>query len=207
MRSKMAKKQKKIARPGRSARVKKPARAAKKTVVRAAAAPRAAAGEVQIGVDPGSDGVEPIYGAAYLMIDRAFVLVEPGAGRSLRVTLRPKGDRSAAALSALREAFAAEHEAQKLRWAIARNNLPLREYVAENALALAEEFSKRAAAAPAAAAPVETLTDDQRAEIERLIAEVETEIKTMNERRDHDDAKKVAQSWEAGRADGGEKPA
>jgi hypothetical protein len=73
----------------------------------------------------------------------------------------------------------------------------VREYVAENALALAQEFAARAAAAPAEPA-AEQLTTEQRSEIERLIAEVEAEISSMNVKKEHVDAKGAALSWEAG---------
>jgi His-Xaa-Ser system protein HxsD len=180
-----------------------PKRVLKKPSPRRRAA-ASAGGELVIRVkSPGRD-LEALYGAAYLMIDRAFVRLSPDGPRGLKVCLLPKKDRGPAALSALRAAFDAEFKAQKLRWAIARNNREIREYVAENALTLAAEFAARPAAAPAPAADV--LTDDQRSEIERLIAEVETEIKTMNDRREHAEAKDASLSWEAARAEGGEKP-
>jgi len=156
-------------------------------------------------LDPRGDGAEPILGAAYLMIDRAYVLVEGDPAKALTVTLRPKSARTAAAKAELEADFRAELEAQRVRWAIARNNQSIREYVAENSLTLAQEFASRPA--PGAAAPAEQLTSDQRAEIERLIAEVETEIKTMNEQKAHPDPKGVSQSWEAGRPQSGETPA
>jgi His-Xaa-Ser system protein HxsD len=150
---------------------------------------------VTVAVDSRRDGPEPVLGAAYLMMDRAYALIEGGKSGSLRVTLRPKGSRRAADLSALRRAFADELGAQRLRWAVARNNRPVREYVAENALALAAEFSARAAAAAEPAA--DQLTADQRSEIERLIAEVETEIAEMNVKKELPDPKGAALSWEA----------
>jgi His-Xaa-Ser system protein HxsD len=138
---------------------------------------------------------EEILGAAYLMMDRAFVLVEGDKKTSVRVSLRPKSARDKNALQALKTAFEAELSSQKIRWAVSRNNRDLREYVAENALALNEEFASRKA--PAAEPPAENLTADQRAEIERLIAEVETEISQMNAKNELPDPKAVAQSWEA----------
>jgi His-Xaa-Ser system protein HxsD len=156
-------------------------------------------------LDPRKTGLEPILGAAYLMIDRAYVLVEGDAKKALKITLRPKAARTAEARAALAVDFGAELEAQRVRWQIARNNQSIREYVAENSLTLAQEFASRPA--PGAAPAAEQLTSDQRAEIERLIAEVETEIKAMNEQKAHPDPKGAAQSWEAGRPQGGETPA
>ncbi len=158
-------------------------------------AARPASGEVVVSVKLGAAGSEPVLGAAYMMMDRAYALVEPGAAGALRVTLRPKGARGAAELAALKTSFEDELAAQRLRWAVARNNAPVREYVAENAIALAGEFAARAQAAPEPAA--EQLTDDQRAEIERLIAEVETEISEMNREKKLPDPNGATRSWEA----------
>lgn len=144
-------------------------------------------------LDLRKEGLEPVLGAAYLMMDRAYASLDGDKTKSLTVTLRPKDGSAGAA--ALKRAFEDELAAQKLRWAVARNNQPVREYVAENALALAGEFAARAAA-PAEPA-VEQLTSEQRSEIERLIAEVETEISQMNSKKEHADAKDAALSWEA----------
>ncbi|HEX4046420.1 MAG TPA: hypothetical protein VH309_01220 [Elusimicrobiota bacterium] len=172
--------------PKRRARAAKPAKKA---------AP-ARSGEVSFELDARRDGPEPILGAAYLLMDRAYAFVAGDKAGTLRVTLRPKGARGAAALAALKRDFEEELAAQRLRWAVARNNLPVREYVAENALALAQEFAARASAAPPEPA-AEQLTSEQRSEIERLISEVEAEISSMNAKKEHADAKGAAQSWEA----------
>lgn len=163
--------------------------------VKSAKKPSAAAGELVFELDARSDGPEPILGAAYLLMDRAYALVSGDKAKALTVTLRPKGARGKAELAALKRAFEDELTAQRLRWAVARNNRPVREYVAENALALAQEFAARAAAPAAPAA--EQLTSEQRSEIERLIAEVEAEITQMNVKKEHPDAKGAALSWEA----------
>lgn len=162
----------------------------------AAAPTRSSGGEISFEVDARRDGPEPVLGAAYLLMDRAYALVSGDKAKVLTVTLRPKGARGADDLAALKRDFEAELAAQRLRWAVARNNRTVREYVVENALALAKEFSERAA--PGAAAPAaEQLTADQRSEIERLIAEVETEISAMNAQAKGPDPKASALSWEA----------
>lgn len=172
-----------------------------------AAGRRAVSIDAVITLDARREGLEPILGAAYLMIDRAYVHVGGDPQKKLIVTLRPKRTGTAAARAAVAKDFRAELAAQRVRWAIARGNQSVREYVAENALALAQEFAARVAA-PEAAAPAEApLTIDQRAEIERLIAEVEAEIKTMNEQKPSAEPKAAAAPWEAGRPNEGEKPA
>ena len=128
------------------------------------------------------------------MMDRAYALISGNRRKKLKVTLRPKLSRKSADLSALKGAFLAELEAQKLRWAVARNNASVREYVAENALSLAKEYSERTASSSAPA--VEELTEAQRSEIERLIEEVETEIAEMNLKK-APESNPAALSWEA----------
>jgi His-Xaa-Ser system protein HxsD len=170
---------------GRTA-VRKPAR--KKAPGRRPAAKAKGSG-LSFTLDVKKLGLETALGAAYLMMDRALVSLEGDKTKALNVTLRPKPGHDAAAVKA---AFEAELESQKLRWAVARNNRSVREYVAENAVSLAQQKP-----APAAEPAVEQLTDAQRSEIERLIAEVETEIKEMNAKKAVADPKGVAPSWEA----------
>lgn len=155
------------------------------------AAPKtpAASGGLTLALDIKALGLEPALGAAYLMMDRAWVTLEGDRARTLTVHLEPKPGFTGAAV---RAAFDAELESQKLRWAVARNNQGVREYVAENAVALAQQ---KPAAAPEPV--VEQLTDAQRSEIERLIAEVESEIKDMNAKKAAADPRGVSPSWEA----------
>jgi His-Xaa-Ser system protein HxsD len=161
----------------------------------AKAKPKAAAGTVAFTLDARKDGLDVILGTAYLMSDRAYARLDGDRAKILTVTLTPKGARGAKELKDLEAAFTAEFESQKVRWALARANQPIREYLVENAVALAQGRAEAAAAA-APAAP-EELTADQRAEIERLISEVETEIKEMNDKKAHADPKGVSPSWEA----------
>ncbi|TBR23580.1 hypothetical protein EPO15_05665 [bacterium] len=144
-------------------------------------------------------GLEPILGAAYLLTDRAYARVDGDRAKSLTVTLVCKAP-GAAALKALREAFELELATQKVRWAMAKNNVGVREYVARqavlfasgHALAPAPQAAPNAQAAPAA----EPLSADQQAEIDRLIAEVETEIKELKNRPAGADPDNVKATWE-----------
>ncbi|MDX6770846.1 MAG: hypothetical protein SF051_15030 [Elusimicrobiota bacterium] len=141
-------------------------------------------------LDLKKSGLEPALGAAYLMMDRAWVALEGDKVKTLIVALAPKPGVKAADL---RADFEAELASQRLRWAVAKANRGVREFVAENAVALAQQKP----AAPAAEAAPEQLTDEQRSEIERLIAEVESEIKDMNAKKAVADPKGVSPSWEA----------
>lgn len=151
-------------------------------------------GSVAFELDARKEGLDVILGAAYLMIDRAYARLDGDKTKIVRVTLTPKGDRGAKDLAALKAAFLAEFESQRIRWAVARAGQPIREYLVENAVALAQG---RAVQAEAAAPVAEELTADQRSEIERLISEVESEIKEMNDKKAHADPKGVSPSWEA----------
>lgn len=167
---------------------------------RAPRAPKPVPGCVVFEHDPGEAGLEPFLGAAYLLMDRAYARLD-GTRERPRVILAPKGAATPAALKSLREDFLAELAAQRLRWAVARNNRPVREFVAENALTLAQEFERRSAPPEPAA---EQLSDAQRAEIARLIAEVETEIKEMNASAKSEERPRASLSWEAAREPGPE---
>ena len=141
------------------------------------------------------EGVEAIFGAAYLMMEKAFVSLSGDHVKTLHVTLRPKNPK-AVAPRALAEEFLLDLESQKVRWTLAKNNLPIREFIAEQAVLIANG-TIQPPAAPAAAEPAaDQLTDDQRSEIEKLISEVEAEIKTMNDKKLVSDPKNIKASWE-----------
>lgn len=136
-------------------------------------------------------GLESILGAAYLLTDRAYAELSGDRKKAITVRLRGKSALSAKGLRALAAEFEAELATQKVRWAIAKNNLPVRESIAQMAVRLAN-----APAQPLAPAPADQLNDEQRREIERLIAEVEEEIRLMNEKKASNDPKRIAASWE-----------
>lgn len=166
------------------------ARPSKKTAVKCIISK----GEAVFELSVKTEGLEPILGAAYLMMDRAFVLLGGDRTKTLRVALKAKSV-AAGALEAAAEDFKAELEAQKLRWAIAKANQPIREFVVEQALLMASGAVPRPSQAEAAPAADE-LTAAQRSEIDRLIAEVEAEIKTLGDKKALADPKGIRPSWE-----------
>jgi hypothetical protein len=184
----------------RATSAKKPKKATaapkKKTAARKpeTASYKIVAGGVSFALDVKTEGLEPILGAAYLLTDRAFASLEGDRVKKLVVTLTPKKPEGVPGLKALAETFSLELATQKVRWAVAKNNLPIREYLAEHAVALASAPEPAEAAAPEPAS--EELTDEQRKEIEKLIAEVEDEIKTMNSKNAPAAPKSVSASWE-----------
>lgn len=91
---------------------------------------------VSFSLDVPKNGLEPILGAAYLMMDRAFVSIEGDRRKKLEVFLKSKTAAAAPQLEILARTFLAELETQKVRWAIAKNNLPIRQYIVEQSVLL-----------------------------------------------------------------------
>jgi His-Xaa-Ser system protein HxsD len=90
-------------------------------------------------LDVPKNGLECILGAAYLMTDRAFVWIEGERGKTAEVFLKSKTPRTKAQRDLLARDFLAELETQKVRWAIAKNNLALRQAIIEQAVLSAGE--------------------------------------------------------------------
>lgn len=142
-------------------------------------------------------GLEAILGAAYLMTDRAWVRLDGDRAKSLTVTLTPKPKTD---LKTLKAALEAELAVQKVRWAIAKANAPVLEHVARQAVLFANGMAP-AAPAPSSGPPGATgggdaLTAAQQAEIDRLIAEVEVEIKELKSKPAGADPDNVKATWE-----------
>ena len=170
---------------------------------KAAKSPRAkpvVAGAVTASISPTEYGVEAVLGAATLLTDRAYVRVDGDRERALTVTLVPKEPSGAAGLAALKADFEAELATQKLRWVMSKNNLWPREHVARQAVLLANGHpltpAAQAGPAPSAAAAPDALTADQQAEIDRLIKEVEAEIKELKDKPAGADPDGVKATWE-----------
>lgn len=178
--------------PKKAAKSKAPKKLAKPSAV----ACKISGSDAVLSLEVKAQGLEPIYGSAYLMMDKAYVSLGGDRAKTVVVTLRAKNPK-AVSPRALADEFLSDFEAQKVRWTVARNNLPIREFIAEQAVLIANGTIKPPSAAAAAPEPVaEELTDDQRAEIEKLISEVEAEIKTMNDKKIGADPKGIKASWE-----------
>lgn len=134
---------------------------------------------------------EAVQGAAYLMTDKAYVVLGGDRKKALTVELAPK-PASGITVKELADRFSAELESQVLRWAVAKHNQPIREHVIEQAVLQANGRLEPQPAAPAA----DALSDEQRQEIDRLIAEVEDEIKAINQKKAVPDPKNIKASWE-----------
>lgn len=180
---------------------KKPTKsAAPKASAKSSAVPvKLSSSEAVLALDVKAHGLEPVLGAAYLMMDKAFVALDGDKAKTISVVLRAK-DAKAVSPRALADEFLVDLESQKVRWAVSKNNQPVREYIAEQAVLIANGTIKPEPAPAAAPEPAaDELTDDQRLEIEKLIAEVESEIKTMQADKTKSavtDPKGVKASWE-----------
>lgn len=157
--------------------------------------PSLSASEASVLLDVKTIGLEPIFGAAYLMMDKAFVSLTGDRAGKVGVVLRAK-DPKALKPKALAAEFLSDLESQQVRWAISRNNQPIREHIAEQAVLIANGSIPPPAAPSAPEPAAEQLTDEQRSEIEKLISEVEAEIKTMNDKKVAQDPKGIKASWE-----------
>ena len=142
-----------------------------------------------------SDSLEVIRSAGYVLTDRAFALLQSGGKDVVRVTLQLKEPGDKKALEDLAQTFKDELATQRLRHQISKNNVSIREYIVEQAVRLAQQPADSEAPAPQAP-PEPELTEDQRKEIERLIAEVEEEIRTMAPNKAAQDPLKISATWE-----------
>lgn len=133
----------------------------------------ASANRVRIGVDTGLYPKDAVLGAAYVFIDRCFVLLDALEGTQLTVSLRSRTPSDEAGLSALAGEFGNELLAQALRHRIADQNRPLLEAVVARAIG--------GAMAPSASEPEFDLS-----ELEALNLEDEP----------FDDPLGIAMSWE-----------
>jgi hypothetical protein len=119
------------------------------------------AGWVEVAV-PGAD-VLAFMGAAYQLLGEAHAIAGR-RGRSATVRLRPIKGRRTAGLAAR---FLGAYADQRVRWGVARANLDVRAEVLRRALALAAEEGVPGGERGAG------LTEEQAAEISRMLAEAE----------------------------------
>lgn len=94
-----------------------------------------AEGSVTITVDAAVYPLEAVYGAAYIFIDRCYVLLDRPRGGAYSATLTPKGDASPEALRQMVGEFANELLSQAWRQKIIEENRVIIETVTTQALA------------------------------------------------------------------------
>ncbi len=146
--------------------------------------------EVVVSVEKGRWPLEAVRMAAHVLSDRAYTQVSEEDGE-FSVTLHPKLKADNAALEGLAALFDREVQNQDLRLKLAGSNRETMEYIVSRGLIPAS----KAASAEGGEAEVE-LSDDQKSEIDRLIAEAETEIADLKKDKSGSDPLGITKTWE-----------
>ncbi|OGS00719.1 MAG: hypothetical protein A3G41_05770 [Elusimicrobia bacterium RIFCSPLOWO2_12_FULL_59_9] len=120
-------------------------------------------------------GLRVIYAAAYVLMDRAYVLLEGNPKSKVTVYLKLKSDCSQN-LKQLRATFLSELATQKLRWMLAEANQPVREHIIKEALQIwnpkqLDGGNEKQLDSLSGEDPPQ----DQREELDRLLSEVKEE--------------------------------
>lgn len=138
--------------------------------------------------------------AAHVLSDRAYAHIAEEDG-SLFVTLHSKLDADKAALEGLGALFEREVQNQSLRLNLAADNRKTMEYIVSRALVPAS-----GAAGPEGVEPEAELSDDQKSEIDRLIAEAEEEIADLKKDKAGADPLGITKTWEEQNQKGDKRP-
>ncbi len=83
--------------------------------------------------------LETVYGAAFLFLDRAYIRLEEGPGKAVRVLLKSQDDTDEKGLEDLAGTFCNELVNQAIRTEVSKSNQKLREYIVAKALFSAED--------------------------------------------------------------------
>lgn len=178
------------------------AKPAPKAAPKAAAAPKAkkapavaegllqvdvAANSIQWTINPKVYPLEVVYQAAFVFIDRAYMLLDYDAAGNILVTLKGKATLKKAELEALQGEFANELLNQAVRRTLSRQNRRLRELIVAKALFAAgrpQELREimgavspnRAPGGGPAPRPWDEATQEEQDELDRLLAEIEQDF-------------------------------
>jgi His-Xaa-Ser system protein HxsD len=145
--------------------------------------------EVTVVVDPERWSLDAVRMAAHVVADRAYAHLAEEAG-TLVVTLHAKERADKSSLQALAELFDREVQNQALRLKLERGNRETMEYVVSRALVPANK------SAGPEAGPEAELSEDQKSEIDRLIAEAEEEIAELKQEKSGADPLGITKTWE-----------
>lgn len=146
--------------------------------------------EVVVAIEKDRWPLDAVQMAAHVLADRAYAQVSEEEGE-LFVTLHPKETADRRALEGLGALFDREVQNQALRLRLAAGNRATMEYVVSRALVPASK-----AAGPEGPEPEAELTDDQKSEIDRLIAEAESEIAELKKDDAGADPLGITKTWE-----------
>ncbi|MBI4655469.1 MAG: hypothetical protein HY746_01855 [Elusimicrobia bacterium] len=144
--------------------------------------------EIYLKADLKKYSIETIRYAAYVFTGMAYVSLKKIAGTGLiEAVFKLKPGFSPGEIKSLKKRFEQELKWEKLRSAILEHNQKLREFLIKKAMS-SGEMSR---------AP-ERLTPEQEKELEKLIAQVESEIKkeSKNSRKKSGDPLEISKTWE-----------
>ncbi len=127
---------------------------------------------------------------SYIFTGRAHVFIDGGS-----VTLRFHKKLGLRDLKNEEVLFAGELEDQKIRSEIRRNNQSIREFIVRKALS-GPIFSYEDEEQPQAQLPESGLTKEQEAELDKLIAEVESDISKETSKGQSSDPLGITKTWE-----------
>lgn len=142
--------------------------------------------EIVVGVPAREYPLSVVKHAAYALTGEAYVGLQTVRG-AVRVRLEPKSGSGDEALRALARRFREGLELERIRSAVEAGNRDLREHIIRLALRGDDRTQ----------VDVETvLTKEQQEELDRLIAEVEAEVKKESGESGKKDPLGVTQTWE-----------
>ena len=144
-------------------------------------------GEVVFQIQKKLYALELLQGTAYVLTDRCVAYVE-SKGAQHEVTLKSTRGKAKDELIALGDAFVNELLNQVVRQKLVASNRFIMEHVISKALVSAR--------AEPPAPSEQALTADQQAEIDKLIAEAEAEIASLNKRKGGADPLGITKTWE-----------
>jgi len=152
-------------------------------------------GEVSFSIQKKLYALELVQGAAYVLTDRAVDYVEEAKGRyELTLKAKDKADATRERLEALAGEFVNELLNHALRQKLLANNRSIMEHIISRAMVSARRDPADPAQPPAAAE--QELNAEQRAEIDKLIAEAEAEIAARRKATAKPDPRGIAKTWE-----------
>ncbi|PCI31635.1 MAG: hypothetical protein COB53_12960 [Elusimicrobia bacterium] len=146
--------------------------------------------EVVISIEKDRWGIDAVRMAAHVLADRAYAQIFDEDGE-LSVTLHSKLKADRSALEGLGALFDREVQNQALRLKLVGSNRETMEYIVSRGLVPANK-----AAGPEGAEPETELSDEQKSEIDRLIAEAETEIAELKKDKSGADPLGITKTWE-----------
>jgi len=146
--------------------------------------------EIIVAIEKDSWPIDAVRMAAHVLADRAYAQISE-EDKELVVTLHAKEVSNRSALEGLGALFDREVQNQSLRLKLAAGNRETMEYIVSRGLVPANKSAGQGGEEPEA-----ELSDDQKSEIDRLIAEAESEIADLKKDNSEGDPLGITKTWE-----------